>query len=95
MRARRDFIAADDLSPAIGLAAEVGAGECASNGLTGAGGSLKDRVERLEADVLRATLEKTGGNKSRAAELLGLSRVGLRAKLDRYGLEAPMRAAAE
>jgi two-component system response regulator HupR/HoxA len=61
-----------------------------------ASGSLKDRVERLEARIIRATLIRHKGNKSRASEELGLSRVGLRAKLDRYGLgrrDAVIRAA--
>jgi two-component system response regulator HupR/HoxA len=49
-------------------------------------GPLKDRVERMEARILRETLIRLGWNKTRAAEELGLSRVGLRAKLDRYGL---------
>lgn len=55
-------------------------------GLAGEG-PLRERVERLEALVLRETLIRHRWNKSRAAEELGLSRVGLRAKLDRYGLE--------
>jgi two-component system response regulator HupR/HoxA len=50
-------------------------------------GCLRDRVERMEARILRETLIRHGWNKSRAAEELGLSRVGLRAKLDRYGLD--------
>lgn len=51
------------------------------------GGTLKDRVAALEAEVIAATLAAAGGNKSRAADALGLSRVGLRAKLERYGLD--------
>jgi hypothetical protein len=47
---------------------------------------LKDRVERMEATILMKTLVRCRWNKSRAAEELGLSRVGLRAKLDRYGI---------
>lgn len=43
-------------------------------------------VEQIEAEVIRKTLEELHGNKSRAAEALGISRVGLRAKLARYGL---------
>jgi transcriptional regulator with GAF, ATPase, and Fis domain/Flp pilus assembly protein TadD len=39
-----------------------------------------------EARVLRAALESCGGNKTRAAALLGLSRLGLRKKLSRCGL---------
>lgn len=50
-------------------------------------GSLKDRVDRMEARILREALIRNRWNKSRAAKELGLSRVGLRAKLERYGLE--------
>jgi two-component system response regulator HupR/HoxA len=50
-------------------------------------GSLKERVEALEARILRETLIRLRWNKSRAAKELGLSRVGLRSKLERYGLE--------
>ena len=49
--------------------------------------SLKDRVEGLEAEILAEALARHRGNISRMAEELGLSRVGLRAKLNRYGLE--------
>lgn len=49
-------------------------------------GTLKDRVEHIEARILRETLTRHKWNKSRAAAELGLSRVGLRAKLDRYGV---------
>ncbi len=50
-------------------------------------GSLKERVEVLEACILREAMIRHRWNKSRAAKELGLSRVGLRAKLRRYGLE--------
>ncbi len=50
-------------------------------------GSLKDRVEQLEARILHETLIRNRWNKSKAAKELGLSRVGLRSKLERYGLE--------
>jgi two-component system response regulator HupR/HoxA len=50
-------------------------------------GTLKDRVELMEMRILRETLTRLTWNKSRAAAELGLSRVGLRAKLDRYGIE--------
>lgn len=54
--------------------------------VTASGGSLKAQVERLEAQVIRSILQQYQGNKSRAAEALGLSRVGLRNKLERYGI---------
>lgn len=50
-------------------------------------GGLKDRLEALEARVIKETLIRHRWNKSRAANELGLSRVGLRSKLARYGLE--------
>lgn len=55
--------------------------------LSGLQGTLKDRVEALEARILKETLIRHRWNKSRAARELGLSRVGLRSKLERYGLE--------
>jgi two-component system, NtrC family, response regulator HupR/HoxA len=54
-------------------------------------GSLKDRVEKFEMRILRETLTRQRWNKSRAAAELGLSRVGLRAKLERYGVLQPGR----
>ncbi len=44
-------------------------------------------MEQLEYQVLKAAMIRHRWNKSRAARELGLSRVGLRAKLTRYGLE--------
>jgi two-component system response regulator HupR/HoxA len=79
-----DVIGAEMLSPRILRAAPP---EEEIDLLTGLDGSLKDMVESLEARILRETLIRHRWNKSRAAEELGLSRVGLRSKLERYGLE--------
>ena len=49
--------------------------------------TLKDQVEALEAQILGDALARHRWNISRVADELGLSRVGLRAKLNRYGLE--------
>jgi two-component system response regulator HupR/HoxA len=49
-------------------------------------GGLKEQVEVLEERLLREALTRHGWNKSQAADALGLSRVGLRNKLERYGL---------
>ena len=85
-----DRLRAADLSPRILRAApcEAERDPLIEDALAAAG-PLKDRVERLEARALREALVRHGWNKSRAADALGLSRVGLRAKLDRYGLAAP------
>ena len=49
-----------------------------------------DRLTPLELgqrDLIRATLEQTGGNLRQTASRLGISRAGLYVKLRRYGLE--------
>ena len=43
-------------------------------------------LEELEQHLIRSALEQTGGNKSRAARLLGLSRDTLRYRLEKYGI---------
>jgi two-component system response regulator HupR/HoxA len=50
-------------------------------------GSLKERMDQLEVQVVKESMIRHRWNKSRAARELGLSRVGLRSKLQRYGLE--------
>ncbi|MCI4666403.1 MAG: sigma-54 dependent transcriptional regulator [Neomegalonema sp.] len=50
-------------------------------------GTLKERIGALEARIIKETLIRHRWNKSKAARELGLSRVGLRGKLERYGLE--------
>lgn len=44
-------------------------------------------LEDLEQDLLRQALAQARGNKTRAAELLGLSRDTLRYRLEKYGIE--------
>ncbi len=48
--------------------------------------TLKEHLERTEKRILQRTLEKTDGNRTRAAELLGLSTRALRYKIKQYGL---------
>ena len=49
--------------------------------------SLEAHVERLERRLIREALERSGGNRSEAARLLGISRNGLALKMDRLGIE--------
>jgi len=44
---------------------------------------IRPRVERLERELIDRALDRTSGNQTRAAELLGLSRFGLQKKLRR------------
>lgn len=81
-----DRLGAELLSPRVLRAApEDDEGELEA--LAGAGGALKERIEYFESRILRECLIRHRWNKSRAARELGLSRVGLRSKLERYGLE--------
>ena len=50
--------------------------------------SLKRGVRELEGQLIRAALERTGGNRTRAAELLELSYRALLYKIKEYGIDA-------
>jgi DNA-binding NtrC family response regulator len=52
---------------------------------------VRDTVGAVERHYIEAALELTGGNRTAAAELLGLSRQSLYSKLDRYGLDGETR----
>jgi two-component system response regulator HupR/HoxA len=77
----------DLLSPRVLRAADGDDQERELSLLAGIDGTLKQRMDQLEAHVLRESLLRHRWNKTRAAQELGLSRVGLRAKLTRYGLD--------
>ncbi|MFO1115165.1 MAG: transcriptional regulator PpsR [Beijerinckiaceae bacterium] len=47
---------------------------------------VQETIDSVERHHIRAALEASGGNRTEAAEMLGLSRQGLYAKLKRYGL---------
>ncbi len=79
-------LSAGHLSPRVLRAAEDHE-EPDLNLLAGLDGDLKSRLEALEARIVRESLIRHRWNKTRAAQELGLSRVGLRNKLNRYGLE--------
>jgi two-component system response regulator HupR/HoxA len=50
-------------------------------------GTLQKRLEAIEAAILKETLLRLRWNKTHVARELGLSRVGLRSKMVRLGLE--------
>ncbi|MDX1812031.1 MAG: helix-turn-helix domain-containing protein, partial [Gammaproteobacteria bacterium] len=83
---KEPLLGAELLSPRV-LRAAPREDEQEMDLLSGLNGSLKERVESLEARIVQETLIRHRWNKSRAAKELGLSRVGLRSKLERYGLE--------
>ncbi len=50
------------------------------------GGSFKDQVGALERQLIAEALERNGGNRTKAAEELGIYRRLLYAKIKEYGL---------
>jgi len=44
-------------------------------------------TERIEIQMVNEALEKAGGNRSHAANLLGITRQGLLNKIKRYKIE--------
>jgi transcriptional regulator with GAF, ATPase, and Fis domain len=50
------------------------------------GGTLKESLEKAEKTLIERALERTAGNQTRAARELGISRVWLRKKMEKYGL---------
>ena len=80
-------LGAELLSPRV-LRTPVGETQAADLSLlAGLDGGLKERMDQLEAQVVKEAMIRHRWNKSKAAAELGLSRVGLRNKLERYGLE--------
>ncbi len=86
MGAASEVLGADLLSPKVLMAASPDAEDDLT--LVGmASGTLKERIEAVEVKILRESLIRHRWNKSKASRELGLSRVGLRGKLERYHIE--------
>ncbi|MEK7854695.1 MAG: helix-turn-helix domain-containing protein, partial [Acidobacteriota bacterium] len=51
------------------------------------GGTLKETVERIEKQLVSQALIRNKWNQSKTAKELGLSRVGLANKVNRYSLD--------
>ncbi|HVU00170.1 MAG TPA: sigma 54-interacting transcriptional regulator [Polyangiaceae bacterium] len=85
---RRALVLADGLIQPEHLSAEVRSGARAEHERED-GLNLRKRVDALEAALVRTALERTRGNQTRAAELLGLSRFGLQKMIRRLDIELP------
>lgn len=82
------YLTTKHMSPAI-LAAPPRQRFTGKGGYVLQGMTLKDKVECLEKQVLSEVLTRHRWNQSRAANELGLSRVGLANKIKRYSLDEP------
>ncbi|KPK39261.1 MAG: Fis family transcriptional regulator [Gammaproteobacteria bacterium SG8_47] len=54
---------------------------------TDAAGLYQMVLQEIEEPLLQAVLDYTGGNQTKAAEILGINRATLRKKLKHYGLD--------
>ncbi len=92
---RRAAIVSDGMILPEHLSPEVRSGAAPSTGFqvegdalpAERGTTLPDIVRELETRIILLAQQRAGANKSRAAELLGLSRFALQRKLEKYGLE--------
>jgi len=75
------------LSPEIGNA-ELPTGLSSERTAFRSGASLASAVEQVERDMIQTALDRSRGNISETARLLGLTRRGLYLKLRRLGLDA-------
>lgn len=82
---RRALVLADDRIDVGELSEEVSRG--GPSAARDAGLGLKARVDALEAQLVRDALQKTSGNQTRAAEVLGVSRFGLQKMIRRLGIK--------
>jgi len=76
-----EVIGIDKISPELRSRYEVSLGDDEPHRR-----SLKDEVGALEKSRILEALSRTGWNKQAAADVLGLSRTGLHAKMKKYGL---------
>jgi two-component system response regulator AtoC len=82
--AEGSWIGLDALPPSMGKKAERAAS--AQAGAEGDDLSIKRAVRDLERSLIQRALERTGGNRTRASELLELSHRALLYKIKEYGL---------
>ncbi len=83
---RRALVLADDHIDVEHLSPEVAGRD--GDSAKSHGSDLRSRVDALEKQLVREALGRTGGNQTRAAELLGLSRFGLQKMMRRLGIAA-------
>jgi DNA-binding NtrC family response regulator len=84
---RRALVLGEGLIDVAELSVDVARGGAPAPG--GGRMDMRSRVDALEAEMLVQALEKTRGNQTRAAQVLGLSRFGLQKMMKRLGIRAP------
>jgi serine/threonine-protein kinase PknK len=78
---RRALVLSDETIDCEHLSPEISAVASRDVGL-----NLRSRVDTLEKDLVRQALDRTHGNQTQAAKMLGLSRFGLQKMMARLGI---------
>ncbi|KVG11537.1 two-component system response regulator [Burkholderia vietnamiensis] len=81
-----DLIRADAFSPKV-LRGQSGPAARGPEAQIASAGTLQERLDAMETMLIKEALLRHRWNKTRAASELGLSRAGLRQKMQRFGLE--------
>lgn len=84
---RRALVLADDVIDRDHLTPDIDGG--ANGALAEAGLNVRMRVDLLETALVKDALERTKGNQTQAAKLLGLSRFGLQKMMKRLAIALP------
>jgi len=79
---RRALVLAEDRIDTTELSPEVAGGRAPE----GEPATLREKLDALETELVRAALEAAGGNQTRAAKDLGVSRFGLQKMVKRLGV---------
>ena len=90
MSAPGGTIEPDQLSADLGTSAP-GSGHADALARALPAGNLAEAVDRVERELIAATLERTSGNISETARLLGVTRRGLYLKMRRLGVDTALR----
>jgi DNA-binding NtrC family response regulator len=81
---RRPVVTASDLDFLVTRSGGVSSDQDPADWLAG---TLPEAIERVEVAMIRRAMEEAGGNRTQAAERLGIRRQLLYQKLARYGLD--------
>ena len=84
---RRALVLSDGVIDVAQLSADVVRG--GPGAARGAGLDVRSRVDALEVELVTEALQKTRGNQTKAAQLLGLSRFGLQKMMKRLKIRTP------
>ena len=84
---RRAIVLGDGVIDTTELSVDVARGRPSS--ARGGGLDMRSRVDALETELVIEALQKTRGNQTRAAQMLGLSRFGLQKMIKRLKIKSP------